>query len=369
MTARRKIAPPFRADQVGSLLRPPELLAAHRGLRDGALTQDQFAKVLDQAIRDVVAMQEKIGMQSITDGEFRRASYWSHFVDAIEGMTIGEASFLFHDERDQQKFTAPKTIGKLRRARSASVDEFKFLKSVTSKTPKITLPSPPTMHFWIGRAGVDKTAYPDKAQFFADLARIYQQEIRDLAAAGARYIQLDDVPLVMLCDPHIREAVNARGEDPLHLIDRYIALMNESVKGAPAEMTIAMHLCRGNYKGKWLSEGSYDFIAERLFNEINVDAYFMEYDSPRAGDFRPLAHVPKNKTVVLGLVSSKSPQLESADTLKKRIADAAKHVDIDQLAISPQCGFASTVGGNPLTIDDDKSKLELLVRVAAETWR
>jgi 5-methyltetrahydropteroyltriglutamate--homocysteine methyltransferase len=224
------------------------------------------------------------------------------------------------------------------------------------------------MHFWIGRAGVDKSAYPDESQFFANLACIYQEEIRDLAAAGARYIQLDDVPLVMLCDPRIREAVNARGEDPLRLIDQYISLMNESVKGAPADMTIAMHLCRGNYKGKWLSEGSYDFIAERLFNEIHVQAYFMEYDSPRAGDFRPLAHVPKDKAVVLGLVSSKTPQLESADTLKKRIADAAKHVDIDQLAISPQCGFASAVSGNPLSLEHEKRKLALVVETARLVW-
>jgi 5-methyltetrahydropteroyltriglutamate--homocysteine methyltransferase len=368
MTASRKIAPPFRADQVGSLLRPPELAAAHRSLRDKTITPEQFAVIQDRAIRDVVALQEQAGLQSITDGEFRRASYWSHFVDAVAGMTVCEASFLFHDERDQMKFTAPKTIGKLRRARSASVDEFKFLKSVTKGTPKITMPSPPTMHFWVGRAGVDAAAYPDDDLFFADLARIYQEEIRDLAAAGARYIQLDDVPLVMLCDPNIRDAVRARGEDPERLITQYIGLMNESVKDAPADMTVAMHLCRGNYKGRWLSEGGYDYIAERLFNQVNADAFFLEYDTPRAGDFTPLEHVPPTKTVVLGLVSSKTPKLESSDDLKRRVADAARRIPIDQLAISPQCGFASTVGGNPLTIDDEKRKLELLVRTAVEIW-
>jgi 5-methyltetrahydropteroyltriglutamate--homocysteine methyltransferase len=368
MSADRKIAPPFRADQVGSLLRPPELVAAHHSLRDKTMSGDQFAAVQDRAIRDVVAMQEQIGMQSITDGEFRRASYWSHFVDAIDGMTVCEASFLFKDEREQRKFTAPKTTGKLRRARSASVDEFKFLKSVTRRTPKITMPSPPTMHFWVGHPGVDAAAYLSDELFFADLARIYQEEIRDLAAAGARYIQLDDVPLVMLCDPHIRDSVRARGEDPELLITQYIHLINESIKDAPKDMTVAMHLCRGNYKGRWLSEGGYDYIAERLFNQVNVDAYFLEYDTPRAGDFSPLAFVPADKTVVLGLVSSKTPKLESADDLKRRVADAARQIPIDQLAISPQCGFASTVGGNPLTIEDEKRKLELLVRVAAEIW-
>lgn len=368
MTASRKIAPPFRADQVGSLLRPPELVAAHHSLRDKTISAEQFAAVQDRTIRDVIAMQEQIGLQSITDGEFRRASYWSHFVDAIDGMTVCEASFLFRDESEQRKFTAPKTTGRLTRSRSASVDEFKFLNSVTKRTPKITMPSPPTMHFWVGRPGVDPAAYPDDDRFFADLARIYQEEIRDLAAAGARYIQLDDVPLVMLCDPHIRDSVRARGEDPERLITQYIHLMNESVKGAPDDMTVAMHLCRGNYKGRWLSEGGYDYIAERLFNQVNVDAYFLEYDTPRAGDFSPLAFVPANKTVVLGLVSSKTPKLESGDDLRRRIADAARQIPIDQLAISPQCGFASTVGGNPLTIEDEKRKLELLVRVAAEIW-
>jgi 5-methyltetrahydropteroyltriglutamate--homocysteine methyltransferase len=368
MTASRKIAPPFRADQVGSLLRPAELAAAHRALRDHSLTPEQFAIIQDRAIRDVIAMQEGIGLRSITDGEFRRASYWSHFVDAIDGMTVCAASFLFHNETEQQKFTAPKTTGKLRRARSASTEEYKFLASVTKRTPKITMPSPPTMHFWVGRPGVDAAAYPDDDLFFADLARIYRQEIGDLAAAGARYIQLDDVPLVMLCDPSVREAVRARGEDPERLIAQYIRLINESIKEAPADITVAMHCCRGNYKGRWLSEGGYDYIAERLFNQVNVDAFFLEYDTPRAGDFGPLAFVPPNKTVVLGLVSSKTPQLESADVLKRRVAEAGRHVSIDQLGISAQCGFASTVGGNPLTIEDEKRKLELLVRVAGEVW-
>ena len=362
-----KLAPPFRADHVGSLLRPPELAAAHRQLRKGILSIDEFSRIQDRAIRDVIALQEQIGLQSITDGEFRRASYWSHFVDAIDGMAVREALFLFRDDRETQQFTAPQTTAKLRRKRPISVEEFGFLKSVTQRTPKITMPSPATMHFWLGRAGVDQTAYPDEDEFFDDVAAIYREELTDLVAAGARYIQIDDVPLAMLCDPGVRESVSNRGESPERLIDKYVQLTNAALQDV-AGVTVAMHLCRGNYKGKWLSEGGYDYVAERLFNDVSVDAYFLEYDSSRAGDFAPLSLVPARKVAVLGLVSTKTPVLESMDSLLCRLVEASQYLPLEQLAISPQCGFASTVGGNPLSIGDQKRKLDLIVRAASRIW-
>ena len=254
MTKGFKVAPPFHADHVGSLLRPVELTSAHRFWREGMLSNDVVAEIMDKAIREVVGIQEQAGLESITDGEFRRALYWSHFVDAIEGMTVREALFVFRDDHDTLPFTAPDTTGKIRRKRPISVGEFSFLNAVTKRTAKITMPSPATMHFWLGRAGVDRRAYPDEDLFF-------------------KYIQLTNAPL---------EAV-------------------------PAQLTVAMHLCRGNYKGKWLSEGGYGYVAERLFNEVAVDGYFPEYDTARAGDFAPLSFVPAQKVVVLGLISTKPP--------------------------------------------------------------
>ena len=363
-----KISPPFRADHVGSLLRPPELSRAHRSMIDGALSKAGFAAVIDSKIREVVAIQEELGLKSITDGEFRRASYWSHFVDAIEGMTVREALFSFRDDHGTLHFTAPDTIGKLQRKRPISVEEFTFLRSITKQTPKLTMPSPATMHFWLGRAGVNRDAYPDDEKFFHDLADIYRAEIADLVAAGASYIQIDDVPLAMLCDPSVRDAVRDRGEDPELLIEKYINLTNNALNSTPAQLTVAMHLCRGNYKGKWLSEGGYGYIAERLFNDVSVDGYFLEYDTSRAGDFEPLAFVPSSKVVVLGLISTKTPALESIIDLERRVNEASVYVPLDRLALSPQCGFASTVGGNPLSLDDEKRKLELLVSTADRIW-
>ena len=368
MTETFKIAPPFHADHVGSLLRPPELTSAYRSLIEGELSIEGFSDVTNRAIREVVSLQEQAGLESITDGEFRRASYWSHFVDAIEGMTVREALFLFKDDHGTLQFTAPDTIAKLQRSRPISVGEFSFLKSVTRRTPKITMPSPATMHFWLGRAGVDRNAYPDEDLFFEDLAQIYREEIRDLVAAGARYLQIDDVPLAMLCDSEVRKSVRQRGEDPERLIEKYIELTNAALDSTPTELTVAMHLCRGNYKGRWLAEGGYAYIAERLFNEVKVDGYFLEYDTVRAGDFAPLSFLPARKIVVLGLISTKTAELESADGLKRRVNEASRYVPLERLAMSPQCGFASTVGGNPLSIDDEKRKLDLLVRTAALIW-
>ena len=360
---------PARADHVGSLLRPPALTAAFKQHFGGGISDTAFTEIQDAAIRDVVALQESTGMKAITDGEFRRASYWGRFVDRVDGLEVRDAIFNFHDGcGNEAAFTAPHIGGKVRRTRPIAGDEFAFLNDATRETAKITLPSPPTMHFWRLDDGIDPAAYDTAGDFFSDLAKVYREEIADLASQGARYVQFDDVPLAMLCDPAIREKVRAAGLDPAALIDAYVDLFQQSLAGRPDGMVTAVHLCRGNYKGRFLSEGGYEEVAERLFNDIPVDAFFLEYDTDRAGDFAPLRFVPAEKAVVLGLVSSKIGTLESADHLKRRIDNAAAHIDRQQLGISPQCGFASTVGGNPITVDDEKAKLELLVRVADAVW-
>ncbi len=362
-------APLFRADHVGSLLRPADLKRAHRARLAGSLTTDDLRAVQDASIRHVVGLQEECGLQSITDGEFRRASYWSHFVDSVEGMTVAEARFTFHGSTSQPtKFLAPHTDSPLRRQKSIAGDELDFLRSTTLRTAKITLPSPSTMHFWRGAAGVESGAYPEPERFFDDLAAIYRDEIEDLAARGARYIQMDEVPLAMLCDPEVRNRLEAAGESPNGLIDRYLDLIEASLPADVPQVTFAMHLCRGNYKGRWLSEGGYEPVAERLFNIERINVFLLEYDTPRAGDYAPLRHMPPDKRVMLGLISTKTPELENIDDLVRMIDDASRHIDIDQLGICPQCGFASTVGGNPLREDDERKKLTLACNVAERVW-
>ena len=369
MTANHRSSPVFRAEHVGSLLRPAELRQAYRAHGEGTLTADAFREVQDKCVREAVAMQEDIGFEAVTDGEFRRGSYWSHFVDGIEGLGLAPALFEFHDEAGEPtRFQAPCATAKLTRAHSLSGDEFDFLKSVTTKMPKVTMPTAPTMHFWSDPRFVREAGYPDEDAFFGDLARVYREEIADLGGRGATYLQMDEVPLVMLCDAGVRDGLKARGEDPERLTDRYVDLNNASLAGRPPAMTVAMHLCRGNFKGKWLSEGSYLHVAERLFNDIDVDAYFLEYDTPRAGDFEPLRYVPDGKFVVLGLVSSKAPELEPAEDLRRRIDEASRFVPLERLAISPQCGFASAVSGNPVTYEDQVNKLRLVADVAARVW-
>jgi 5-methyltetrahydropteroyltriglutamate--homocysteine methyltransferase len=365
--------PPFRADHVGSLLRPTKLHEARAARARGAITPEQLRQAEDEAIREAVKLQEDVGLKVATDGEFRRTMWHMDFITQFSNVKVvpSEIKVRFHTSEGDIDVAPPglRVDGKLARPRGIFVDHFKFLKSVTHATPKITLPSPTVLHFRGGRDAIDKRIYPTMDDFYGDLARVYSEEIRDLAAAGCRYLQIDETNLAYLCDPSVREQVRTNiHEDPAALPRVYAKLINGAVAGRPKDMTVCMHLCRGNNQSAWLSEGGYDPVAEVLFNEIDVTGYFLEYDTPRAGDFSPLRYVPKGKVVVLGLVTSKLPQLESKDTLKRRIDEAAKFVPLEQLALSPQCGFASTVEGNKMTIDDEIAKLRLVVEVAREVW-
>jgi methionine synthase II (cobalamin-independent) len=362
-------APPFHAEHVGSLLRPDELRHAFRDLSKGDITASEFRATQEKCIRDVVRMQEDLGLQVVTDGEFRRTTYISHFVESVEGLEFAPSSFRFYDSGGgEHEFVGPQCVGKVKRVKSNSGEEFDFLKTLTTRTPKITLPSPATMHFLGGANQPPADAYGDLDEFFSDLATAYREDIADLAARGARYVQIDDVPFPMLCDPALRGQLDARGIDPETLLDQYIELTNAAVRDRPDGVTAALHLCRGNLKGTWLSQGGYEAVARKLFQKLEVDAFFLEYDSERAGGFEPLAEMPDDKFVVLGLISSKLPELEEAAAIKARIAAAAKYVPLERLGLSPQCGFSSAVAGNPVTIEDEMAKLRLVVDIAAETW-
>ncbi len=371
--AARRIAPtgrpPFRADHIGSLLRPQKLRQAFRRHAAGEISDEVFQAAQDDAIRDVVKLQEDCGLEVVNDGEFRRISYWEKFVRLTAGLTVKEAVFKFHDEHGHEAdFTAPYAAGRVSRSGPITLDEFEFVKGLTAAVPKITMPAPSTMHLYRFSDYAAPGLYRDPAEFFAELGGVYQQEIADLATAGAQYVQIDEVALAMLCDPAARAKVAAGGQDPERLVDLYVDAINQAVKGAPPGMVIGVHMCRGNYKGRYLSEGGYDSIAEKLFDRAKVNHFLLEFDTPRAGDFAPLRFMPKDKGVVLGLVSSKVPQLESIDTLRRRADEAAKYVEASQLALSPQCGFASTMGGNPVTEADERAKLRLCVDAARAIW-
>jgi len=360
--------PPFRADHIGSLLRPAGLRQAFRDHAAKRIDDKDFGNIQDACIRDVVKMQEDVGLEVVTDGEFRRSSYWSRFVERVEGFIIKPAVFKFRDDTGHQiEFTAPYSAEKLRRDRPLALDEFLFLRGITNATPKITLPAPSTMHFFRCTDFADGDVYPTVEAFFADLGRIFRDEIADLAKAGCRYIQLDEVALAQLCDPTIRKMVEEAGQKPDRLVDLYIESINDVVAGAPPDVTLGIHVCRGNFKGHYLAAGSYETVAQRFFSRTMVNHFLLEYDTARAGDFKPLRFV-KDRGVVLGLVSSKSPALESLDDLRRRTHEATQHIGLDRLAISPQCGFASTVAGNPLTEADERAKLHLVVTVADRIW-
>jgi 5-methyltetrahydropteroyltriglutamate--homocysteine methyltransferase len=369
MTIRPNGRPPFRADHVGSLLRPAALRQAFRRHAAGEMADEEFARIQDQCIRDVVKLQEETGLEMATDGEFRRGSYWGRFVERTDGFEIRKAQFKFRDDQGHEvEFTAPYARAKIRRMRPLALDEFTFLRSVTRATPKITLPAPSTMHFYRCTDFADRSIYADPDSFSADLAAVFAQEIKDLAANGCHYIQLDEVAVALLCDPTIRSQVANAGGDPDRLVDLYIDGINRAVATCPPDVVVGVHMCRGNFKGHYLAEGGYESVAERFFARTNVNHFLLEYDTPRAGDFRPLRFVPKSKGVVLGLVSSKTSGLESLDLLKRRVDEATTFIDFDRLAISPQCGFASTVAGNPLSEADERAKLRLVVQAAQKIW-
>jgi 5-methyltetrahydropteroyltriglutamate--homocysteine methyltransferase len=368
MTLHSNGRPPFRADHVGSLLRPTELRQAFRDHLAGKLDDAHFTEIQDRCIRDAVRLQEEVGLKVANDGEFRRGSYWGRFVERIDGFAIRPAAFNFRDDHGHEvAFTAPYAARKLTRTQPLAQDEFDFLRGATKATPKITLPAPSTMHFYRCTDFADKAAYPDAETFFADLTQIYRAEIAGLVAAGCCYIQLDEVAVALLCDPAIRQKVEAAGEAPDRLVDRYIAAINAAVAATSDDVVFGVHMCRGNFKGHYLAEGGYESVAERFFSETRVNHFLLEYDTERAGDFAPLRFV-KDKGVVLGLISSKVPALESLDMLRRRTDEAARFIDLDRLAISPQCGFASTVAGNPVSEADERAKLGLVVQAAQAIW-
>ena len=361
--------PPFRADHIGSLLRPRALREAFRKHASKEMSDAEFRGAQEAAIRDVVRLQEDCGLEVVTDGEFRRISYWEKFVRLTQGLVVKEAVFKFHDEHGHESdFTAPYVAGKVSRREPITADEIQFLKKSTARKPKVTMPSPSTMHFYRFTDWGDGKVYADAAEFFRDLGKVYQQEIAELAAAGCEYVQLDEVAIAILCDPAAREKVKAAGGNPDQLVDLYIEAINEAVKGKPAGVTVGIHVCRGNYKGMYLSEGGYDSVGERFFDRTDANHFLLEFDTPRAGGFDPLRFVPKDKGVVLGLVSSKTPALEKISDLAKRAEEAGRFVDASRLAISPQCGFASTMGGNPVTEADERAKLRLCVEAARAIW-
>jgi len=364
-----KLTLPHRAEHIGSLLRPRQLRDAFKAHAAGRMSDSDYREVEDRNVVEAIRMQEEVGLATISDGEFRRGSWAFGFVKAVEGFGDAPSMFEFHDAAgNSYPFDTCYAVAKIRRGRPIAVGEFEFVRRHTQRVPKVTMPAPSFMHFFRGKAAADPAVYPDIRDFWADLLRVYREELAKLGHAGAQYLQIDEVPLAMLCDPAVRERARAIGEDPDALVGTYIDAVNEVVAARPAGMTVGMHLCRGNLRSRWLAAGSYEAVAERLFNEVNVDAFFLEYDTPRAGDFQPLRFMAKDKTVVLGLISTKTPALEEADALLRRIDEAARHVPLERLALSPQCGFASTVGGNLLSIDDERRKLALVVEVAGRVW-
>ncbi len=370
MTART--TPPFRADHVGSFLRPKFLLDARERKAKGEITAAELRAVEDRAIAEIVRFQEDVGLQSITDGEFRRTYFHIDFLDQLGGVKTDIPVTITKPDGTQE--LAPpvmRVVDKVRHVQDIQRADFEYLKSQVSPghTPKVTIPSPTMLHFRGGRAGISREAYPElEPDFYDDVAAAYGDELKSLAAAGCTYVQMDDTNMAYLCDEKMREAARQRGDDPNELPHRYAKFINKVVAHKPAGMTLAMHLCRGNFKSTHAAAGNHEPVAEALLKEMDLDAYFMEYDDERSGDFRPLRYLPKGKIVVLGLVTTKFGALESKDALKRRIAEAAKFAPLEQLCLSPQCGFSSTVHGNDIAVEAQRAKLRLVVEVAREVW-
>jgi 5-methyltetrahydropteroyltriglutamate--homocysteine methyltransferase len=368
----RRTTPPFRADHVGSLLRPKALLDARESHKTGRLSAAELRGIEDEAIRQVVALQEEIGLQGVTDGEFRRASWHMDFLYQIGGVTKvrDNLTVRFHNERGDIEFTpaALRIIRKLTLDACIFGEDFSYLRSVATATPKLTIPSPSMMHYRGGRAAIDAAVYPEMEPFWDDLAAVYAAEIAALGRLGCTYVQLDDTSLAYLNDPGQRAYITELGGDGESQHLTYIRLINASLAGKPAGMTVCTHMCRGNFRSSWVASGGYDHVAEALFGQLEVDGFFLEYDDSRSGGFEPLRFVPKGKFVVLGLVTTKRAALEDKDQLKRRIDEAAKYVPIEQICLSPQCGFSSTVEGNALTVEDEIAKLRLVADTAREVW-
>ncbi len=374
-----RTAPPFRADHVGSFLRPAYLLEAREHRAKGEITPEQLRAVEDKAIAEIIKFQADVGLQSITDGEFRRTFFHIDFLEQLGGVktSAGVVPLISKNADGSEKLVPPtiSVVDKVRHAKNIQLADFQYLKAqvqalgIKGLTPKVTIPSPTMLHFRGGRAGISKEAYPElEPSFYDDVARAYGDELKSLAGAGCTYVQMDDTNMAYLCDEKMREAARQRGDDPNELPHRYANFINKVVALKPAGMTLAMHLCRGNFKSTFAAQGNYEPVAEALLKEMNLDAYFMEYDDDRSGDFRPLRYLGKGKIVVLGLVTTKFGELEKKDDLKRRIAEAAEYAPLDQLCLSPQCGFSSTVHGNKIAIDDQRRKLELVVETAREVW-
>jgi 5-methyltetrahydropteroyltriglutamate--homocysteine methyltransferase len=365
---------PFRADHVGSLLRPAKLQQARTQRQRKNITRERLREIEDECLREVVKLQEDVGLQGVTDGELRRDYWHLDFLTQIGGVVFeeGHNPLKWHREDGVQLEWVPPEVrvhARISRPHPIQLEDFEFLKSVTGRTAKVCIPSPSMMIVQGGEKIIDRKVYPDRDQFFTDLSRAYAQEVADLARAGCRYLQLDDTFLAFLCDDRIGAAMGRSNEDTQQMARLSARLINDAIKDRPADMTVCIHLCRGNYQSSWLSQGGYDPIAEILLGEIAVDGYFLEYDDERSGGFAPLRFLPKgNKKVVLGLVSSKFARLESEDVLKRRIDEAARIVPLAQLAISPQCGFSSTAEGNVVSVDDQRRKLALCVSVARSGW-
>ena len=363
---------PARYDHVGSFLRPPYLLEARTQQNKGVISADQLREVEDRAIQDIVRFQEEVGLKAITDGEFRRTYFHIDFLEQLGGVVTDiPVSVLNPDGTQEPAPPAIRVVNTITHHKDIQVEDFHFLKSKVSNglTAKVTIPSPTMLHFRGGRGGISREAYPElEPDFYDDVANAYGKELHALSKAGCKYVQMDDTNLAYLCDEKMREAARMRGDDPNELPHRYATFINKVVAQKPKDMVLAMHLCRGNFKSYHFAQGNYEPVAEALLSEMNIDAYFLEYDDDRSGDFRPLRFLPKGKTVVLGLVTTKVGVMESKDSIKRRIDEAAKFAPLDQLALSPQCGFSSTVHGNNIAFEDQRNKLRLIIETASEVW-
>jgi 5-methyltetrahydropteroyltriglutamate--homocysteine methyltransferase len=357
-----------RADHVGSLLRPDALKKAHRAHMEQKIDDAALETVVAECITNAVRHEEEADLRFITDGEFRRGSWFLGFVEALSGIELKKAELMFKLGGHETTWFGPVVTGKLARKRPIVVNDYRFLSGVTKRTPKVTLPTPSILHFFGGKEGMDPKSYNDRQALADDLCAVYRQEIDELYRAGCRVVQLDEVALALLCDQNIRDSLQAGGEDPAKLTDFYFDMISSALKDKPADMAVLVHLCRGNYKGHWMGQGGYDPIAERLFSEPGIDGYLLEYDSERAGSFAPLRYLQKGKRGYLGLISTKTGALEDLDQLRRRLDEAFKHAPEERLGVSPQCGFASSVGGNPITEAEEWAKLARVTELARAVW-